>query len=209
MSTNASQEQLILFTRYPQAGSAKTRLIPALGPEGAAALQRRLTEGVVEEVERLRQRRSVSFEIHFAGGSLSLVEGWLASGDRCRPQPLGDLGHRLQCAFASAFAAGFRRVVLVGSDCPALSAPVLERAFDALRDHDLVLGPATDGGYYLVGLCGTAPFLFSEMAWGESSVLLRTLNRAAAVGLRVALLETLSDVDRPEDLAHFRHYSNS
>ncbi len=205
----ADVEHLILFTRYPEPGLVKTRLIPVLGAEGAAAVQRRMTEAAAAQAESLVAARRLRLEIRYDGGDPARVARWLtpmAPSGRCRPQGDGDLGQRMQRAMEQAFAEGARRVVLLGCDCPAVSAAIMARAFDDLRDHDLVLGPALDGGYYLLGLAAPQPSLFTEMAWGDEAVLARTMARAAAASLRVSLLEALADVDRPEDLCHLGGY---
>ncbi|MDH4320678.1 MAG: TIGR04282 family arsenosugar biosynthesis glycosyltransferase [Desulfobulbaceae bacterium] len=202
-------EHLILFTRYPEPGQVKTRLIPALGAEGAATVQRRMTEAAAAQAESLAATRRLRLEICYDGGDPAQVAQWLAPlapSGRCRPQGDGDLGQRMQRAMELAFVEGARRVVLLGCDCPALTAATVARAFDDLRDHDLVLGPALDGGYYLLGLAAPQPSLFAEMAWGDEAVLARTMARAAAASLRVSLLEALADVDRPEDLCHLGGY---
>ena len=115
----------------------------------------------------------------------------------------GDLGERMATAFADAFAAGSRRVALAGSDVPELTRERVGEAFSALDDHDMALGPAADGGYYLVALARPRPALFEGVAWSTERVLAETLERAAAAGLRVRLLGTLRDVDTPEDARRF------
>ncbi|MDH5297619.1 MAG: TIGR04282 family arsenosugar biosynthesis glycosyltransferase [Desulfobulbaceae bacterium] len=201
-----SREWLLLFTRYPEPGQAKTRLIPALGAEGAAVLQRRMAETVIGRIAELCRERPVRFEIRYTGGDEQRVRNWLGSAGPGRLQGDGDLGARLERGFAAAFARGGERVVTVGSDCPDLSPAIIGQGFDALMDHDLVLGPSPDGGYYLIGLRSPQPALFADMEWGTDSVLPRTLSRARALGLSVARLETLVDVDRPEDLKYFRDH---
>ena len=206
-----SVEKLILFTRYPEPGVVKTRLIPALGEEGAADLQRRMTEAAAKEAASVCAMRSGQLEICYDGGGQERVEQWLAAvapDGRCCSQGDGDLGRRMEQAFARAFAEGCQRVVLRGSDCPGLSAAIVNQAFEGLSDHDLVIGPALDGGYYLLGLAAPQASLFADMEWGDAGVLTRTLKRAEAIGLQVFLLEALADVDRPEDLCHLDHYSH-
>jgi rSAM/selenodomain-associated transferase 1 len=112
-------------------------------------------------------------------------------------------------AAIEAFSQDAGRLVLIGTDCPGLSANLLTRAFDLLAKHDLVLGPALDGGYYLIGLNRPAPALFSDITWGATNVLAVTLDRAASLHLTVAQLEPLSDVDRPEDLLYLNHHSDA
>ena len=107
-------------------------------------------------------------------------------------------------AFADAFAGGAARVVIVGTDCQGLSAELLHQAFDYLKTHDLVLGPAADGGYYLLGLNKLQPDLFTNKDWSTATVLPDTLADAARLGLRVDQLPTLHDVDSAQDLATWR-----
>jgi len=200
-------ERLIVFTRYPEAGSTKTRLIPVLGREGAAELQRRMTEHTMRAVGALMGRRPLTLEVRFDGGRLtdslvgaSLMRKWLGAGVWHRRQGTGNLGERMARAFAAAFDERAERALIVGCDCPGVTADLLERAFDALRRHELVLGPAGDGGYYLIGLRRRQPRLFTSIPWGTSDVLPRTLAAARGLGLSVGLLDALDDVDRPDDL---------
>lgn len=196
---------LIVFTRYPEVGKTKTRLIPALGAAGAATLQRQMTEFTLKQVEKLVQRRqgglnSLSVEIRFAGGDRTLMQDWLGSRWSYQPQATGDLGEKLQQAFQAAFEAGSQRIVTIGIDCPELDAVTLAQAFQALQEHDLVLGPATDGGYYLIGLRSLMPELFSGVDWGTERVFQQTMAVAESKGVAIATLTPLTDVDRPEDL---------
>ena len=212
--------RLIIFTRFPEPGTTKTRLIGALGEEGAADLQRRLTERLAARVRAFVRAEApetgtggeagIDVEVRFEGGDAERMRQWLGEGAEqapfaYRPQGCGDLGERMERAFNDAFgrddpsqAAG--RVVLAGSDIPDLTAEILKRAFAELESHDLVLGPAEDGGYYLIGLTRPAPGLFRDVPWGADRVLARTREIAGRLGLSVRLLETLRDVDRPEDL---------
>ncbi len=193
-------QRLIVFTRYPRAGLTKTRLIPALGPEGAAGLQRRLAERVLAWARRLALHEPVRLELRHEGGDPAELGRWLGPGLACRPQGPGDLGQRMARAIEEALAQGEERVVLVGSDLPQLNADIMAQAFAALADHSMVLGPATDGGYYLVGLSIPAPAIFQGIAWGTSRVLDETLAAAHDLGLLPHLLPPLADLDRPEDL---------
>ncbi|WP_416674782.1 TIGR04283 family arsenosugar biosynthesis glycosyltransferase [Egbenema bharatensis] len=203
-------ERLIVFTRYPQPGKAKTRLIPALGAVGAAALQRQMTEHtlrqVAEWVDRSVQSNPLqSVEIWFAGTDApdldrQRMQDWLGSQWAYRSQPSGDLGERMAQAFRSAFAAGMERVVIIGTDCPGIDANLLAQAFQLLQEHDVVLGPATDGGYYLIGLSRFTTDLFTGIAWSTAEVLHQTVAIATQKGLDIAALNPLTDIDRPEDL---------
>lgn len=191
---------LIIFSRYPEPGKTKTRLIPALGAEGAATLHRQMTAHTLAEARELQRACALSVEVHFAGGNHQQMQTWLGAELIYRQQSEGDLGDRLAAAFATAFAAGMTRVIIIGTDCPDLHSAILLQAFQALTQHDLVLGPAQDGGYYLIGLQRLFPELFVGVSWGTASVRQQTVEIAKALDLAIAFLPLLSDIDRPEDL---------
>ncbi len=201
-------ETLIVFTRYPEPGKTKTRMIPALGAEGAANLQRQLTEHTLKQVKKLQSIRSVSSEFHFAGGNQQLMRAWLGENLTYYPQQTGDLGERMHSAFAQAFAAGINRVVTIGIDCPDIDEFLLTQAFELLKQKDLVLGSAEDGGYYLIGLSRLIPELFVGIDWGSDRVLRQTTNIANKLGLEFDYLTALNDIDRPEDLYIWEKYQN-
>jgi uncharacterized protein len=203
---NASISRLIVFTRYPAPGRAKTRLIPVLGPDGAADLQRRMTERVLNQVEALVARQAMGVEVRFDGGDISKMSRWLGPRWSYGPQGEGDIGARMARALSAAFAEGAPAAVLIGTDIPDLSAAILAEAFQRLADHDIALGPAADGGYYLIGArrdryAELAPLLFQGIPWGTEHVLRNTLAALATAPVAVHLLPLLRDIDRPEDLA--------
>jgi uncharacterized protein len=194
-------DRLIIFTRYPTPGKAKTRLIPALGAEGAAALQRQMAEHTLQQVRKLLALRLVSVEIWFAeDGEQERMQDWLGRDWVYQPQSAGDLGDRLIYSFQSAFDQNMERVVIIGTDCPGLDAHGLAQAFQALEGYDLVLGDALDGGYYLVASRRLHPELFIGIDWSTAVVRAQTIAIAERLGLTVAHLPLLSDVDYPEDL---------
>jgi rSAM/selenodomain-associated transferase 1 len=192
--------RLIIFTRYPEPGKAKTRLIPALGPRGAADLQRQMTETTISTARSFSSENGTGLEVCYEGGNPSLMRDWLGQDLSFRPQGPGDLGKKMTRAFAEAFAAGSKRVMIIGADCPTLSPKILVAGLAALADHDLILGPASDGGYYLVGLTTPCPQLFRGQPWGSEQLLLETMATAEREAISFLLLEELNDVDRPEDL---------
>lgn len=195
-----SCETLILFTRFPVAGRAKTRLIPRLGREGAARLQREMTQHVLARVWPLISGRGVHLEVRFDGGTEADMRRWLGGSLNYLPQGNGDLGERMARAAGDVIAAGARAVVIIGADCPALDAALIGRALNALRTNRVVFGPARDGGYYLAGLTAPAPQLFEGIPWGSSQVLTASVARARQIGVEPFLLPELSDVDEPADL---------
>jgi hypothetical protein len=192
--------RLIIFTRFPEPHKTKTRLIPALGPEGAADLQQRMTRRTLDTVRKLAESFPLSVEVRFEGGALEKMTVSFGNDVSYCPQGAGDLGARMERAFADAFREGAQRTVIIGTDCPDLSGDLIRDAFWHLATSDLVLGPAVDGGYYLIGLRQPNPSLFCGIRWGSEEVLEKTVSLAAHLALDVALLRTLSDVDRPEDL---------
>jgi len=195
-----SVSRLILFTRYPEPGRTKTRLVPALGPEGAADLHRRMTEHTLHRIRSFLAMQPVSFQVLYEGGGEERMREWLGGDLRMDEQGEGDLGRRMELAFSQAFQEGMKRVVVIGTDCPGIRPFHLTGAFRSLEHKDAVIGPANDGGYYLVGLRRPAPELFQGIPWGTEEVLERTLDIARARGIRVELLDRLEDVDRPRDI---------
>ena len=195
-----ADQTLIIFTRYPEPGKTKTRMIPALGAEGAAQLQRQMSEHTLKNAQEWQKVSGGKIAIYFAGGDVSLMSNWLGKNLNYYPQVTGDLGYKMQSAFNQAFDNGATKVVTIGIDCPDINLTILNQAFSSLSEHDLVLGKAEDGGYYLIGLHRLIPELFQNINWGTSQVLAQTQNIANGLNLNTAYLPTLRDVDRPEDL---------
>lgn len=204
----SASNHLLLFTRCPQAGLTKTRLIPSLGAEGAAQLQRRLAERLVYETQRLDRSLQIATLIHYAGGDRQKMHDWLGPLT-CIPQTGGDLGRRMQAAFAHSFLAGADKVVLVGSDIPDIDAALLTEAFTLLAASPVVLGPCVDGGYYLVGMRAEGaerlfPLLFEHIPWSTPGVFATTRARLVQAGHSPAILPVLRDIDVEEDLPFAR-----
>lgn len=185
--------RLVLFTRYPEPGRAKTRLIPAIGAAAAASLHRRLTERAVATL----RASGHPIELRTTGADPDRFTTWLGDGLSPTNQGDGDLGDRLDRAAAQP------PLILLGADVPDLRVRHLNSAARALETHPAVIGPAEDGGYYLLGLAWPMPFLFDAMPWGSDRVLAETLRRLDGHGVPYATLKTLADLDRPEDLARW------
>ncbi|MDH6098028.1 TIGR04282 family arsenosugar biosynthesis glycosyltransferase [Anabaenopsis sp. FSS-46] len=203
------QQHLIIFTRYPEPGKTKTRLIPALGAVGAANLQRQMTEHTILQVQALQKTIPISWEVRFTGGNLQLMADWLGDDLLYHTQGQGDLGSRMGRSLTQSWQSGAQKVIIIGVDCPGINAHILTQAFEQLHTHDLVLGPAIDGGYYLIGLCRPFPELFFNIDWGTSQVLQQTMNIAENLKISVSFLPPLGDVDLPEDLAIWQQYSGN
>lgn len=181
--------RVALFTRWPEPGKAKTRLIPALGAQGAADLHQRLTERTAATV----RAAGLPLEIRSTGANPAQFRDWLGV-DTVTDQGEGDLGERL------ARTAQTLPVLLLGADIPGLTAAHLTAAATALATAPAVIGPAADGGYWLLGLALPMPALFENIGWGTGTVLAETLAKLPAGTPR---LETLADLDTPQDLAHW------
>ncbi len=205
-ATAIGRGRVQVFGRAPQPGVSKTRLIPSLGATGAAQLHAQLLQHTFGALEPVQERLEFwatpsALDDRFAG----LVPASVPRFD----QQGADLG----ACMAHALGDGLRRaetVVLVGSDAPGVDAQYVCDGLSALAaGADLVLGPAEDGGYVLIGLARLHPELFADIAWGTDEVLVQTESRARAMGLCVVRLETLWDVDRPADLARLRGWQRS
>ncbi len=203
------RRSLILFTRCPVSGQVKTRLIPALGAEGAAALHRRLVLRALRAAHEACRAIPADLEVHFDGGTEPAMSHWLGDNVRFVSQGAGDLGERMAVAFEESLRAGSTATVIIGSDCPGLSPDVITEAFARLMETPVVLGPAQDGGYYLIGLNRPMPELFRGIPWGTDRVLADSLAVLQQRGCKAALLKTLLDVDRPEDLPTWNRIADS
>jgi rSAM/selenodomain-associated transferase 1 len=191
---------VLVFVRAPEPGRVKTRLASTIGAEAALRVYRRLAEHTLRVAGALAAE-GVRVRVHYTPADAGdAVRAWLGADAAYLPQSEGDLGTRMEDAFARAFVEGAEQVVIVGSDLPALSAPLLRRAFQALDAHPAVIGPARDGGYYLLGLRRMVGGIFDGIAWSTPTVLAETLDRFRAAGIHPPLLEELADVDEAEDL---------
>jgi uncharacterized protein len=189
--------RLALFARRPVAGEVKTRLSPAVPPALAFELYRAMLEDALAVAAAAEAEERM---VYWAPGVEARDGPAVPPGLRERDQRGGDLGDRLARAFAELIATSGDRALILGADCPGLESGTLRDAFDQLESHDAVLGPARDGGYYLVGLRRPAPELFRDIDWSTARVLDQSVERAAQAGLTIALLPTLDDLDTPEDL---------
>ena len=210
MTVAAPSHRLSVFTRVPEPGKAKTRLTPPLTADQAAALQRAMTEDLLERLDRTlgagaSGAPSLSLEVrcdaHFSSGALEVPKGWAITS-----QGPGDLGERLARTAREARRDGIGRLVVIGSDAPLLPLPLVEAAFAGLADRDALLAPAEDGGYVLVGLAleraapAAVESVFAGIPWGTGAVREATAEAARRAGLGYGELAGHWDVDRPEDL---------
>jgi rSAM/selenodomain-associated transferase 1 len=191
----SKQRVLGLFAKWPVPGTVKTRLA-----QGNAAWGARLAEAfLIDSIQRFTKvnaRRAVVFAPSEREADFALLAG---NHFTVTPQADGDLGQRLAAFFARQFDEGARTVVTIGTDSPTLPVEYVDRAFTELDNADVVLGPATDGGYYLVGCAPSRPPLFENIAWSSRRVLADTIAALAEPRWRLALLPPWYDVDTPED----------
>jgi rSAM/selenodomain-associated transferase 2/rSAM/selenodomain-associated transferase 1 len=192
--------KLIVFTRYPESGRTKTRLVSTLGAQGAADLHRQMAERAVRTARAAMAGKNVDVEICFTGGDEQKMREWLGADLRYSLQVGHDLGQRMANAFQLGFHEGYRRVVLIGTDCPELTGNILDKAFALLEQRDVVIGPAHDGGYYLIGMARACLRAFTAIPWGTAKVLQATLDALRDAGTSWALVDRLVDVDTAEDL---------
>ena len=200
---SAQGAHLLIFARVPALGRVKSRLAAAVGQPAALAIYHELLTITRTAAEAAEVPTTVWLADATGPEPTDSEAGeWAEMTTRC--QQAGDLGERMTAAFAAAFAAGASRVAIIGTDCPGLRAHHLIQAFALLVEHDVVLGPATDGGYYLLGLRQPHPELFQNKAWSTDTVLADPVADAHRLGRRVALLPELRDVDTADDLAIWR-----
>ena len=199
----AIDARLIVMAKHPAPGRAKTRLAAAIGAPAAVSLSRAFIRDLATRLAALPY--AVTWAYWPRGVPFRALLGGLPAGWRCRLQRGRDLGERMTNAIRAELARGCGPVLVIGADVPHLSAAALAEAAAALTSgSDLVLGPAADGGYYLIGLTACRPALFAEMPWGSEAVFVTTRRRARRLGLRTHVLSPTFDVDEREDLDRLR-----
>jgi rSAM/selenodomain-associated transferase 1 len=186
------KEVVLVFQKNAILGKVKTRLASGMGEARALEIYRHLVQSTYSVLEDV----AVPVWTYFSDYIPETVNPPIA---KSFVQDGQDLGERMAHAFARSFESGMDKVVLIGTDCPTLQSHHLHEAFEALTHSDLVVGPATDGGYYLIGMKRRADYLFEGITWSTSQVLSETLNVASQNGLTTTLLQELNDIDTQED----------
>ncbi|MBW2328562.1 MAG: TIGR04282 family arsenosugar biosynthesis glycosyltransferase, partial [Deltaproteobacteria bacterium] len=167
---------------------------------------------VICNIQPVLQKRKIELQIYYCGGSQQEMANWLGRNCTLCIQQGSDLGQRMEHAFTQTIQQGAERILLIGSDCPDITADIISNGLKKLNNHDLVLGPAADGGYYLIGLRthgNEIATLFNSIDWGTDQVLEQTLTQAKKGELSCTLLPQLHDIDRPEDLVYFNYHTCS
>lgn len=186
---------LIIFVKNPELGKAKTRLAASIGDEAALKIYKRLLERTKEITQSLPFTKAVFYSQFKDEQDL-----WPNEHFTKKLQPEGDLGQKMETAFEWAFAKGYEQICIIGSDCYDLTTNNLIEAFECLDNHDAVIGPARDGGYYLLGLSKTCSSVFQNKQWSTETVCSDTEKDFQSEGMSYKKLKTLNDVDTIEDL---------
>ncbi len=192
---------LLVFLKYPAAGKVKTRLAATIGPAEAAELYRHWISHVFAQLQPLRGR--VRILACHDGAPKEAFEPWLSLADEWWPQAAGDLGQRLEHAFETSHNHG-ESVIAIGTDCLELDARDFQQAFDLLVEKDVVFGPATDGGYYLVGTAKLLPGFFRGIPWSSPDTFAAHMALCQVRSWSVGLLPVRSDIDTWEDWLSYR-----
>jgi rSAM/selenodomain-associated transferase 1 len=185
------KEVVLVFQKNAILGKVKTRLAAGMGDLRALEIYRHLLQLTYSVLEDVAAPVLTYYSDFIPETNIPIEKSFVQEGR--------DLGERMAHAFARSFELGMDKVVLIGTDCPTIQSQHLNQAFEALTDSDLVLGPATDGGYYLIGMKRRADYLFEGITWSTSQVLSETLNVASQNGLTTTLLQELNDIDTQED----------
>jgi uncharacterized protein len=190
-----SKKILIIFIKNPEKGNVKTRLAKTAGDETAYQIYKKLISHTLEVAEKLNIEKQLWYSDY-----VDENDGIDSDVFKKFRQSEGNLGQRMSDAFRSSFEEKCGKAVIIGSDCPGISSELLEQAFDALDSHDTVIGPANDGGYYLLGMNRFFPSLFDGIAWSTNSVFDQTMAAIEKMGLRGHRLPEMIDIDTERDL---------
>jgi len=191
---------LLILVRNPELGKVKTRLAATIGDENALKIYQELLRHTLKVTKNLAVRKQLFYADYVPEQDI-----WPIGNYEKHLQENGDLGQRMQNAFAQAFAGGAKKVIVIGSDCYELTQTILEEAFNKLLRNDAVIGPATDGGYYLLGFSRLNPTVFEHKSWSTNSVYHETCADLKKAGMSFSVLPILSDVDEEADLGLLRN----
>lgn len=202
------QRRVLLFVRAPELGRVKTRLEKEMDAATVLALYRCFVEDIIETVTVGGHDLMVFFS---PPGKASSVREWLGDTVPVQPQVGKTLGEKMQNAFSTVFGMDVEHAVLMGSDFPDLDLRIIDEAFAFLREKEVVIGPAEDGGYYLIGFRkdALAGDVFAAIDWGTATVFQETMQRLRDANLSSHVLQTWRDIDTPDDLAAFYHRSRA
>jgi len=202
----SNDNNLIIFLKYPEKGKVKTRLTKDIGNEKALLIYKKLVSRLLDQIDRNNYDISIYF---YPENKKNEVKKWIHLPDvKYLPQSGEDLGIRMLNAFRHSISLKYAKTVIIGTDCLELTNSLLSKSFDLLDDSDLVLGPATDGGYYLIGLKAVVETIFQDIQWSTEKVLKQTINKAKEIKLSYKFLDFNNDIDTLEDLNNYKYLIN-
>jgi uncharacterized protein len=197
---SGDESLLIIFYKNPELGKVKTRLAATIGDAKAYAIYLLLSEHTRSITEKLAMSKALYYS-----DFIDHNDSWHNEKYQKHLQKGNDLGERMINAFRDGFKNGYQSISIIGTDCLELTPHIVKEGFRKLHTHDIVIGPAHDGGYYLLGMNYLHPALFQNKSWSTASVLIETLHDIKLLGLTHWQLDTLNDIDEEKDLPpHFR-----
>lgn len=191
---------LMVFTKNPEKGKVKTRLAKTIGDDAALEVYIRLLNHTKKFVGESNSDKAVFYSQEITGN-----DDWSAMGCQQVLQHPGDLGDRMKAAFDYAFAKEYQQVIIVGSDCPEVNSEIISEAFDALTHNDIVIGPAEDGGYYLLGMNQMHACFFENKSWSQEALFTETMHDVVKHKLKTQILKTCNDIDTIDDYEALKH----
>jgi len=199
----SNDNNLILFVKYPEKGKVKTRLAKDIGNEKALIIYKKLVSKLLNQLDINNYNISIYY---FPENKKNEVKKWINLPEiKYLAQSGDDLGIRMLNAFKDSISLKYAKTVIIGTDCLEINNNIISKSFYLLDENDLVLGPATDGGYYLIGLKTIIEPLFKNISWSTDKVLKQTLNKAKELNIEYKFLDFLSDIDTLEDLNNYKY----
>jgi rSAM/selenodomain-associated transferase 1 len=194
---------VIIFAKAPEKGKVKTRLAQDTGEEFAAEFYKLCAEHTFSEILKLKSNNFTPFIYCSNESEIENVSNWAGQEFVVKPQVDSNLGERMKKSFDEIFSIGFTKAIIIGTDLPDVSKKMIESAASKLDEYDLVIGPATDGGYYLLGIKNLIPNIFDSIEWSTSKVLNTTMEKINSSGLKSYMLEEKIDIDTEKDLENW------
>ncbi len=191
---------VIIFAKYPAYGKVKTRLSETLGVEFAVRFYKAMAEHTFQICLMLPKNKYDIFLFYEKSEQSESVKSWIPSEFSVHLQEGSDLGEKMKAAFNRMFEKGYKKVTIIGTDCPELNTKILLKSFEELSDNSIIIGPSADGGYYLMGMNKFYPFLFDDIEWSSTRVFDDTLKKVKENNLHVYMLPGLIDIDTEKDL---------
>jgi hypothetical protein len=203
-----NSKALIVFVKEPVKGKIKTRLAETLGDEFAFRFYKTCAEHTFNEIEKLNSP-GIKVYLFYDGENEKSVKDWAGEEFICKRQNGNDLGIRMKNSFFEIFNSGFHKAVIIGTDIPDLTSEIVEEAFNSLDKSEVVICPANDGGYYLLGMKKLYSFLFEDIVWSTEKVLSQSLDKLNRNGISKKILKTLNDIDTENDLKDWLNSNTS